>query len=192
MQATYKSGSTYKKYQFYDLIRAFFHTQKTEDSMCFAATFSIRVYFNYSIRLSSKTLQYRHCFIESLLPLVTPWSLLTCVGLFFGENPRLSLIQHSLYVGDVEKSPPPPLTGEQMERCSRNILMMVTARVFYVLRGSLTSPFILNYSVEMAPPFNMVSHPRCCEPRNESLEKFPPLAAIEPVTVGTKCRLLNR
>ena len=37
------------------------------------------------------------------------------VGLvwLFGENPRLSINQHSLYVGVVEKSPPPPLTGEQ-------------------------------------------------------------------------------
>jgi hypothetical protein len=30
-----------------------------------------------------------------------------------GRIPRLSLIQHSLYVGVVEKPPPPPLTGEQ-------------------------------------------------------------------------------
>jgi len=32
---------------------------------------------------------------------------------FFGENPRLSFIHHSLNVGVVEKSPAPPLTGEQ-------------------------------------------------------------------------------
>ena len=31
----------------------------------------------------------------------------------WGESPRLSLIRHSLYVRVVEKSPPPPLTGEQ-------------------------------------------------------------------------------
>ena len=30
-----------------------------------------------------------------------------------GRTPRLSLNQHSLYVGVVEKSPPPTLTGEQ-------------------------------------------------------------------------------
>jgi len=30
-----------------------------------------------------------------------------------GRIPRLSLIQHSLYFGVVEKAPPPPLTGEQ-------------------------------------------------------------------------------
>ena len=32
---------------------------------------------------------------------------------FSGRIPRLSLIQHSLYVGMVEKLPPLPLTGEQ-------------------------------------------------------------------------------
>jgi len=46
----------------------------------------------------------------------------------------------------------------------------------------LTSPFSLNDSVEKAAPFNVVIHPRCCEPRNESLEKFQPLAGFEPVT----------
>ena len=30
-----------------------------------------------------------------------------------GRIPRLSLNQHSLYVGVVEKPPPPPLTGKQ-------------------------------------------------------------------------------
>ena len=37
--------------------------------------------------------------------------------------------------------------------------IVVTARVF------LTSPFILNNSVETAAPFNVVSHSRSCEPR---------------------------
>ena len=32
---------------------------------------------------------------------------------FSGRIPRLSLIQHSLYVGVVEELLPPPLTGEQ-------------------------------------------------------------------------------
>ena len=32
---------------------------------------------------------------------------------YSGRIPRLSLNQHSLYVGVVEKPPPPPLTGEQ-------------------------------------------------------------------------------
>ena len=36
-----------------------------------------------------------------------------------------------------------------MERWSQNTLRVVTASVFYVLRGSLTSPFIFNNSVEM-------------------------------------------
>ena len=38
--------------------------------------------------------------------------------------------------------------------------------------GFLTSPFIFNNSVETAAPFNVVSHPKCCEPRNKSLETF--------------------
>jgi len=38
---------------------------------------------------------------------------LVFVLLFGGRIPRLSLIRHSLYVGVVEKTPPPPLTGEQ-------------------------------------------------------------------------------
>ena len=52
------------------------------------------------------------------------------------------------------------------ERWSRNTLRVVTARVFYVLRGFLASPFILNNSVQTAAPFNVVNHPRCCEPIN--------------------------
>ena len=53
-----------------------------------------------------------------------------------------------------------------MERWSQNTLRVVTARVFYVLRGFLTFPFILNNSVETAAPFNVVIHPRSSEPRN--------------------------
>ena len=37
------------------------------------------------------------------------WFRFCCSGII----PRLSLNQHSLYVGVVEKSPPPPLRGEQ-------------------------------------------------------------------------------
>ena len=57
------------------------------------------------------------------------------------------------------------------ERWSRNTLRVVTARVFYVLRVFLTSPFILNNSLEMATPFNVVSHPRCCVTREINLCK---------------------
>ena len=83
-----------------------------------------------------------------------------------GRIPRLSLNQHSLYVGVVEKSPPHHSQESSTERWSRNTLRVVTARVFYVLRGFLTSPFIFNNTLETAVPFNLVSHPRCCEPRN--------------------------
>jgi len=42
----------------------------------------------------------------------------------------------------------------------------------------LTSPFILNNSVITAAPFNVVIHPRCCEPKHVSLERFRPLAVV--------------
>ena len=75
-----------------------------------------------------------------------------------GRIPRLSLIQHSLYVGVVEKTPPPPLTGEQYGKMEPKYSEGVTARVFYVLKGSLTSPFIVNNSVETIAPFNVVNY----------------------------------
>ena len=61
----------------------------------------------YGLRLVERgTLMRRHCFrrISSLF----------C---FSGRIPRLSLIQHTLYIGVVEKSlPPPPPTGEQYRK----------------------------------------------------------------------------
>ena len=83
-----------------------------------------------------------------------------------GRIPRLSLNQHSLYVGVVEKPPPPPLTGEQYGKMQPKYPEGGHCGVFYVLGGVLTSPFILNNSEETAAPFNVVSHPRCSEPRN--------------------------
>jgi len=65
------------------------------------------------------------------------------VGFFSGRIPRLSLIQHSLYVGVVENPPPPPLTGEEY--------------------GKMEPKYP---EVDTAAPFNVVIHPRCCEPRN--------------------------
>jgi len=67
-----------------------------------------------------------------------------------GIIPRLSLNQHSLYVGVVEKLLPHHSQGTSTERWDRNTLRVVTARVFYVLRGFLTSPSILNNSMETA------------------------------------------
>jgi len=65
-----------------------------------------------------------------------------------------------------EKPPPPPLTGEQYGKMEPkypeggHCQSVLRPQIF------LTSPFILNNSVETAAPFNVVSHPRCCEPRN--------------------------
>jgi len=43
---------------------------------------------------------------------IFPKSIVGCLLYFSGRIPRMSLIQHSLYVGVVEKPPLPPLTGE--------------------------------------------------------------------------------
>ena len=48
---------------------------------------------------------------------------------FLERIARLSLIRHSLYVGLVEKTPPPSLTGEQYGK------MEPKYPVFYVIRG---------------------------------------------------------
>jgi len=66
---------------------------------------------------------------------------------FSGRIPRLSLIQHSLYVGVVEKTPPPPIKGEQYGKMELKYP-----------EGA--------HCQSVLCPFNMVSHPRCCEPRN--------------------------
>ena len=75
-----------------------------------------------------------------------------------GRIPRLSLNQHSLYI-ELEwlrNLLPHHSQGSSTERWSRNSLRVVTTRMVYVLRGFLTSPFILNNSVETAAPFNDV------------------------------------
>ena len=83
-----------------------------------------------------------------------------------GESPGCRLISTASMLEWLRNLLPHHSQGSSTEKWSRNILRVVTARVFYVLRGFLTSPFILNNSVETAAPFNVVSHPRCSEPRN--------------------------
>ena len=83
-----------------------------------------------------------------------------------GEFPGCRLISTASMLEWLRILLPHHSKGSSTERWSRNTLRVVTARVFYVLRGFLTSPFILNNSVDMAAPFNVVSHPRCSEPRN--------------------------
>ena len=53
---------------------------------------------------------------------------------------------------------PPHSRGSSTGRWGRNTPRVVTARVFYVLGGFLTSHFIFKNSVETAAPFNVVSH----------------------------------
>ena len=90
------------------------------------------------------------------------WLWLCCSG----RIPSLSLIRHSFMLGWLRHLLPHHSQGSSRERQSRNTMRLVTARAFYVIRGVLTSPFILNNSVETAAPFNVVTYPRCCEPIN--------------------------
>ena len=78
----------------------------------------------------------RKKFLYKLLINKKGWFWFCCSG----RIPRLSLNQHSLYVGVVEKLLPHHSQGSSTERWSRNTLRVVTARVFYVLKGFLTSP----------------------------------------------------
>ena len=83
-----------------------------------------------------------------------------------GRIPRLSLIRHSLYVGVVEKVPPPLLTGEQYGKMEPKYPEGGHCQSVLRPHGFLTSLFILINSEETAAPFNVVIHPRCSEPRN--------------------------
>ena len=83
-----------------------------------------------------------------------------------GESPGCCLFVAASMLEWLKNHLPHHSQGSSTERWSRNTLRVVTARVFYILWWSLTSPFILNNLVEMAAPFNVVSHPRYCEPRN--------------------------
>ena len=94
---------------------------------------------------------------------------LACCFVVRGESPGCRLFGIASMLEWFGNLLPHHSQGSITERWSRNTLRVVTARVFYVLR--VTSPFILNNSVETAAPFNVISHPRCSEPRNESLEK---------------------
>ena len=80
----------------------------------------------------------------------------------------IQLIQHTLYVFEWLRNPLPHHSqGSSTERWSRNTLRVVTARLVYVIKVSPTSPpLIFTNSVETSAPFNVVSHPRCCKPRN--------------------------
>jgi len=90
-------GRHFGRQQFYYLIRAFLHTQKTEFSMCFAVA-SSRVYFNYTVGLSSNTRQYRaakgtasfsNYFIHSFSHCLIHWfTILMSFVLLFGKNPQ--------------------------------------------------------------------------------------------------------
>ena len=95
------------------------------------------------------------------------WEMSTGLGFVVrGESPGYRLISTASMLEWLRNLLPHHSQGSSTERWSRNTRRVITARVFYVPRGFLTSPFILNNSVETAAPFNVASHPRCSEPRN--------------------------
>ena len=60
-----------------------------------------------------------------------------------GESPGCRLFRTGIMFEWLRNLLPYHSQGIITERCSRNILRVVTARVFYVLMGSLTSPLFL-------------------------------------------------
>jgi len=66
----------------------------------------------------------------------------------------------------VEKPPSPPLTGEQYGKMEPKYPEGGHCQSVLGPQGVFNVPLYLNNSVEMTVPFNVVSHPRCCERRN--------------------------
>ena len=99
--------------------------------------------FRWELNYLAWTFSSSHCFV------------------FQGESPGCRLFSTASMLEWLRNFLHHHSQGSSTERWSRNS----QASVFYVLRGFLTSPFILNNSVETAAPFNVNSHPRCCEPR---------------------------
>ena len=119
------------------------------------------------------------------------WSTVVCCCFVVrGESPGCRLFSTASMLEWLRNLLPHHSQGNSTERWNRNTLRVITARVFYVIREFLTSPFILNNSVETAAPFNVVSHPRCSEPRINLWKSFD-LLRCSNRTVSTKCRVLN-
>jgi hypothetical protein len=57
-----------------------------------------------------------------------------------GSNPKLSLVEQSLYGGVVDKNPPPPLVGDQYGKMETKF----PGSYYCNLRGSSTFLFIFN------------------------------------------------
>ena len=72
---------------------------------------------------------------------------------FQGESPGCCLFSKASMLEWLRNFLPHHSQGSSTERWSRNTPRVVTAILFYILRGSLMSPFILKESVETAAPF---------------------------------------
>jgi len=122
--------------------------------------------------------------LTTMPPFIINEALLAC--LYFGEYPQtVAWSAQPLCWSSWEYLLPHHSQGSSTERWSQN------TQGRYILRGSLTSPFIIINSVETTAPFNVVTHPRCREREINHWKTFQPLAAIESVTLGNKCQVLN-
>jgi len=88
------------------------------------------------------------------------------IVLLFGENPQAVAYSAEPLCWSSWETPPPPLTGEQYGKMEPKYPEGGHCQSVLRAMGVLTSPFILINSVETAAPFNVINHPRCCEPRN--------------------------
>ena len=83
------------------------HEKKGENSVC--------TYYPYFFIMDHET-RYINSRIYIRSQQEEIYNLIQCLVCLFccsGRIPRLSFNQHSLYVGVVKKTPPPPLAGEQ-------------------------------------------------------------------------------
>jgi len=93
----------------------------------------------------------------------------------------------------LEISSPTTHGGSSTERWSRNTLRVVTARVFYVLRGFLTSPFILNNSLRGSNLRPLAPSAECLTARPPELtevEETCPLSYIAPYSARSCSKAL--
>ena len=96
---------------------------------------------------------------NTLLPLDQRWQMF--VFAVRGDSPGCCLISTASMLEWLRKLIPPPLTGEQYGKMEPKYPKSVSRH-----QGVYNGPFILNIPVETAAPFNVVSHQRCCEPKN--------------------------
>jgi len=100
------------------------------------------------------------------LHLIVRESLMSCLLAFRGVSPGCHLINTASMLVWLRLPPPPPLTGEHYGKMELKYPEGGHCPSVLHPQGVFNFPHYFNNSVETAAPFNVVSHPRCCEPRN--------------------------